>query len=168
MKSLRKNVSIFSIFCVGISNSWHAFVWPRLLLSLRIFSLSTISKENKSFELENLLIAFILGPFLYLTIAFRIVSKIFPEMSSQSWYSGTFDISYYIRANILLVDKNLSKKNWVNVFQNFLLSVIFFWTKRHNNAIVSNTFSYFLWTYFVGKYGRVLTYSLLPWAIPYS
>ena len=46
-----------------------------------------MSQEIKLFELSTLLIAFILGWLLYLTIAFRIRSEMFPEMSSQTWYS---------------------------------------------------------------------------------
>ena len=46
--------------------------------------MSTISKENKSFDAETLLAAFILERFFYLTKAFRIGSEIFPEMPSQS------------------------------------------------------------------------------------
>ena len=49
-------------------DSWCDFVLSRLLISLKMFSLSAISKENKSSELEVHLIAFILGWFLYLTI----------------------------------------------------------------------------------------------------
>ena len=49
------------IIFVGLSNSRHASLWPLLLISARIFYLSTIPKEKKSFELETLLIAFYTG-----------------------------------------------------------------------------------------------------------
>ena len=78
-------ISAFSLkIFVGISNSWHGFLWSRLLISWRIFSLSTISTEKKT-----LLIAFILSRLRFLTIAFRIGFEIIPEMPSKSWYLGT-------------------------------------------------------------------------------
>ena len=40
-------------------DSWHTFVQSKLLICLRIFSLPTISKENKSFQLETLLKTFV-------------------------------------------------------------------------------------------------------------
>ena len=40
-----EKMSAFSLIVfVGISDSWHTFVWSRLLFSLGIFSLSLISK----------------------------------------------------------------------------------------------------------------------------
>ena len=73
---------------MNISDLWHAFVWPILLISLRTFYPYIKSKENKSFELQTLLIAFVLGWFLYLIIGFRIGSEIFYKYL-QLWYSGT-------------------------------------------------------------------------------
>ena len=108
---------------------------------------SEYQKKNKSFELETFLITFMLGLFLYLTKAFRIGSEIFPEMSSYSWYSGTLRLitmlekkAFIILAvslslliilsfsiNVILsVDKTFSEKNGVTVFQDLLLSMIFF------------------------------------------
>ena len=73
---------------MNISDLWHAFVWPILLISLRTFYPYIKSKGNKSFELQTLLIAFVLGWFLYLIIGFRIGSEIFYKYL-QLWYSGT-------------------------------------------------------------------------------
>ena len=42
-----------------------------------------------------------LGWYLYLTKAFRIGSEIFPEMCSQSWYSGTLRLVTMLEKNVL-------------------------------------------------------------------
>ena len=101
---ISEKMSVFYlIIFMCISDSWQAFVWSRLVVSLRIFSLSTISKENKSFELEALLMAFALGWFLYLAIAFRIGSKIFLQMPSQSWYSGTLRLITMLEKKVFIL-----------------------------------------------------------------
>ena len=91
-----EKMSAFSlIIFVDIWDTWHAFVWSKLLIFLRIFSVSTVSKENKSSELETPLIAFILGWFLYLTMSFRMVSEIFLEIPLVIIFSNT-DIDYSV------------------------------------------------------------------------
>ena len=129
------------IIFVGLSDSRHASLWPLLLISARIFYLSTIPKEKKSFELETLLIAFILGWLLRLIIVSRIGSEIF------SWIFRNIEISYYVREESIHYIGCLT--TIVNNFIIFLLKLLFplmkLLSERNGNhfpnlLIISNIF----------------------------
>ena len=74
------DISEFSlIILVRISVFYVALLMFRLFSSLRISSFWTVLNEKWGLELQNFLIATILGWFWYLTIAFRSGSFIFSD-----------------------------------------------------------------------------------------
>ena len=81
------NISEFSlIILVGISVFYVALLMFRLFSSLRISSFWTFLNEKWDLELQNFLIATMLGWFRYLTIAFRSGSFIFLQIGSSTLY----------------------------------------------------------------------------------
>ena len=85
MKS--SNISEFSfIILVGISVFCVALLMLRLFSFLRISSFWTFLNEKWDLELQNFLIATMLGWFRYLAIAFRSASFIFSEIGSSTLY----------------------------------------------------------------------------------
>ena len=134
----------------------------RLFNSLRIFSFWTSLNEKWDLELQNFLIATILGWFRYLTIAIRSGSFIFSQIGSSQLYcwvsrfwiifekkafktfAALFSVlmisSFSIRINFSL--DYFSHLNCYNALFSFSL------VEKHNAFVVSRNFFCFHYSYF--------------------
>ena len=149
-KEISKNIEFTFIILVGISAFCVTLLIFRLFSYLRISSFWTFLNETWDLEIKNFLIATMLEWFRYLTKALRSGSLIFSQIGSSTLYCWmsrfwaifekkafkTFAVpcsvlmisSFLIRV-ILSLDLIFLDNVGLTIFQNVLLSQIFFSSK---------------------------------------
>ena len=160
---MKLNIPEFSFtILVGKSVFFVALLMFKLFTSLRMSSFWTSLNEKWDLELQNFLIATILGWFRYLTIAIRSGSFIFSQIGSSQLYcwvsrfwiifekkafktfAALFSVlmisSFSIRINLSL--DYFSHLNCYNALFSFSL------VEKHNAFVVSRNFFCFHYSYF--------------------